>query len=97
MENYRGDFYPKSSTTEYSDHDNRPIALRKRVRSCMQYPICNVVSYDHLSPVYRAFVSNLDQVHILTNIKEAIWIPVWKAAAFDEVRVLEKYNIWQIT
>lgn len=56
------------SNPPISDHcvgDDRPIALRKGTRTCTKRPICNFVSFDLLSPVYRSFVSNLDQVYQL--------------------------------
>ncbi|KAJ7969877.1 Retrovirus-related Pol polyprotein from transposon TNT 1-94 [Quillaja saponaria] len=41
------------------DDINLPIATRKGVRACTQHPISNYISYDSLSPSYRAFVSSL--------------------------------------
>ena len=45
---------------EYIDL-NLPIATRKGVRSCTQHTIGNFVSYDKLSPNFRAFVTALDR------------------------------------
>ena len=39
-----------------------PIAVRKGVRTCTQHPISNFVSYNHLSPSYRAFLSRISSV-----------------------------------
>ncbi|XP_073133315.1 uncharacterized protein [Henckelia pumila] len=75
--------------------DDRPIALRKRVRSCTQHPIGNFVSLERFSPTYCAFLSNLDQVQIPSTIDEALNDPKWKAVVFDEIRALEN-NTWEI-
>ncbi|KAL0560616.1 hypothetical protein IC582_001025 [Cucumis melo] len=43
---------------EYGPSLDIPIALRKGTRSCTKHPICNYVSYDNLSPQFRAFTTN---------------------------------------
>ena len=48
---------PSTLLLEQGDLD-LPIALRKGVRSCTQHPISHYVSYDCLSLVARAFVTN---------------------------------------
>lgn len=78
-----------------SDHcvgDDRPIALRKGTRTCTKHPICNFVSFDLLSPVYRSFVSSLDQVQVPSTIEDAFRDP---KLAFDEINAVE--NAWKIT
>lgn len=55
--------------------DDRPIALRKGTRTCTKRPICNFVSFDLLSPVYRSFVSSLDQVQVPSTIEDAFRDP----------------------
>ncbi|KAL0557270.1 hypothetical protein IC582_005796 [Cucumis melo] len=45
---------------EYDPSLDIPIALRKDTRSCTKHLICNYVSYDNLSPQFRAFTASLD-------------------------------------
>ncbi|RVW37975.1 Retrovirus-related Pol polyprotein from transposon TNT 1-94 [Vitis vinifera] len=69
---------------------NMPIAWRKRVRSCTQHPIGNFISYDKLSPTFRAFTSSITDIQVPHNIQEAFKYPKWKAAVDEEVRALER-------
>ena len=59
------------------DDADVPIALRKSVRSCTSHPIENFVSYNSLSPAYRAFITSLDSVQIPRTIHEALKHPGW--------------------
>ena len=45
-----------------------PIAFRKGVRSCTTHPIADFVSYERLSPQFRAFTANLSKVDIPRDI-----------------------------
>ncbi|RVW30661.1 Retrovirus-related Pol polyprotein from transposon RE1 [Vitis vinifera] len=72
---------------------NMPIAWRKGVRSCTQHPIGNFISYDKLSPTFRAFTSSITEIQVPQNIQEAFKYPKWKAAVNEEVRALEKNGI----
>ncbi|RVW33868.1 Retrovirus-related Pol polyprotein from transposon TNT 1-94 [Vitis vinifera] len=76
---------------------NMPIAWRKGVRSCTQHPIGNFISYDKLSPTFRAFTSSITEIQVPQNIHEAFKYPKWKAAVDEEVRALEKNGTWEIT
>ncbi|KAL6316992.1 hypothetical protein AAG906_026686 [Vitis piasezkii] len=76
---------------------NMPIAWRKGVRSCTQHPIGNFISYDKLSPTFRAFTSSITEIQVPQNIQEAFKYPKWKAAVDEEVRALEKNGTWEIT
>ncbi|RVW73427.1 Retrovirus-related Pol polyprotein from transposon TNT 1-94 [Vitis vinifera] len=76
---------------------NMPIAWRKGVRSCTQHPIGNFISYDKLSPTFRAFTSSITEIQVPQNIQEAFKYPKWKAAIDEEVRALEKNGTWEIT
>ncbi|RVW82418.1 Retrovirus-related Pol polyprotein from transposon TNT 1-94 [Vitis vinifera] len=76
---------------------NMPIAWRKGVRSCTQHPIGNFISYDKLSPTFRAFTSSITEIQVPRNIQEAFKYPKWKAAIDEEVRALEKNSTWEIT
>lgn len=42
------------------------------MRACTQHPIYKFVSYDGLSPKYRAFVTNLSHVEIPQSIHDAL-------------------------
>ncbi|WJZ93061.1 hypothetical protein VitviT2T_012024 [Vitis vinifera] len=74
-----------------------PIAWRKGVRSCTQHPIGNFISYDKLSPTFRAFTSSITEIQVPQNIQKAFKYPKWKAAVDEEVRALEKNGTWEIT
>ncbi|RVX15883.1 Retrovirus-related Pol polyprotein from transposon TNT 1-94 [Vitis vinifera] len=76
---------------------NMPIAWRKGVKSCTQHPIGNFISYDKLSPTFRAFTSSITEIQVPQNIQEAFKYPKWKAAVDEEVRALEKNGTWEIT
>ncbi|RVW35969.1 Retrovirus-related Pol polyprotein from transposon TNT 1-94 [Vitis vinifera] len=69
---------------------NMPIAWRKGVRSCTQHPIGNFISYDKLSPTFRAFTFSITEIQVPQNIQKAFKYPKWKAAVDEEVRALEK-------
>lgn len=77
--------------------DDRPIASRKEIRSCTQHSIGNFASVERFSPTYCAFLSNLDQVQILSSIDDALNDQNWKAAVLEEIKALEKNNTWCIT
>ena len=73
-----------------------PIAWRKGVRSCTQHPIGNFISYDKLSPTFRAFTSNITEIQVPRDIQEAFKYPKWKVAVDEEVRALAKNGTWEI-
>ncbi|RVW81318.1 Retrovirus-related Pol polyprotein from transposon TNT 1-94 [Vitis vinifera] len=55
---------------------NMPIAWRKGVRSCTQHPIGNFISYDKLSPTFRAFTFSITEIQVPQNIQEAFKHPM---------------------
>ncbi|RVW37306.1 Retrovirus-related Pol polyprotein from transposon RE2 [Vitis vinifera] len=55
---------------------NMPIAWRKGVRSCTQHPIGNFISYDKLSPTFRAFTSSITEIQVPQNIQETFKHPM---------------------
>ncbi|KAL0553695.1 hypothetical protein IC582_007597 [Cucumis melo] len=81
---------------EYDPSLYIPIALRKGTRSCTKHPICNYVSYDNLSPQFRAFTASLDSTIIPKNIYTALECPEWKNAVMEEMKALEKNRTWEI-
>jgi len=76
---------------------NVPIAFRKLGRSCTKHPLSNFVSYSNLSSSFVAFTSNLSSVQIPKNVQEALEIPKWKEAVFEEIKALEKNKTWSVT
>ena len=75
-----------SKSHELLDNDlDLPIALWKGVRSCTNHPIYNFVSYKGLSPGFRVFVTNLNKIQIPNNIQEALKLPEWRAAVWEEI------------
>ncbi|RVW64346.1 Retrovirus-related Pol polyprotein from transposon RE1 [Vitis vinifera] len=79
------------------DDSTLPIALRKGVRRCTDHPIGNYVTYEGLSPSYRAFTTSLDDTQVPNTIQEAFKISKWKKAIQDEIDALEKNGTWTIT
>ncbi|KAA0054133.1 Cysteine-rich RLK (RECEPTOR-like protein kinase) 8 [Cucumis melo var. makuwa] len=75
---------------EYDPSLDIPIALRKGTRSCTKHPICNYVSYDNLSPQFRAFTASLGSTIIPKNIYTALECHEWKNAVMEEMKALEK-------
>ncbi|RVW89546.1 Retrovirus-related Pol polyprotein from transposon TNT 1-94 [Vitis vinifera] len=79
------------------DDSTLPIALRKGVKRCTDHPIGNYVTYEGLSPSYRAFATSLDDTQVPNTIQEAFKISEWKKAVQDEIDALEKNGTWTIT
>ncbi|KAM7485815.1 hypothetical protein LguiA_001824 [Lonicera macranthoides] len=81
-----------------SDQLDLPIALRKGVRACTKsskYPISNFVSYKNISPSYSAFISRVSNVVIPNNVQDALNVPEWREAVYEEMRALEKNATWE--
>ena len=84
---------------------NLPIALRKEARSTarkpptrygFQHDISNYVSYESLSPTYRAFIASLQSTKIPKDWKEAKLDPKWRNAMLEELAALEKNKTWEL-
>jgi len=82
-----------------------PIALRKEPRSKAGKPaikygfepdISNYISYESLSPAYRAFIASLQSARIPKDWKEAKQDPKWREAMLEELRALEKNKTWDL-
>lgn len=74
-----------------------PVAHRKGVRTCTtQHPLSNFVSFDSLSPSYRAFVLSISSVSILQDWREAFADSKWKQAMTEEMKALSKNNTWEL-
>ncbi|KAL6322028.1 hypothetical protein AAG906_003171 [Vitis piasezkii] len=55
---------------------NMPIAWRKGVRSCTQHSIGNFISYDKLSPTFRAFTSSITRYKLLEELRVPLKHPM---------------------
>ncbi|WVZ58981.1 hypothetical protein U9M48_009193 [Paspalum notatum var. saurae] len=58
--------------------------------------IANYVSYESLSPSYKAFLASLQVAAIPRNWKEAKQDPKWKEAMLEELAALEKNKTWDL-
>ncbi|KAL0326609.1 UNVERIFIED_CONTAM: Retrovirus-related Pol polyprotein from transposon RE2 [Sesamum angustifolium] len=76
--------------------DDLPIALRKGKRSCTAHPLANSLSFQHLSPNYRAFSVSLSSVSIPNTYCEALRHPAWKMAMDDEMSALVSRGTWEL-
>lgn len=54
------------------------------------------VSYDSLSPSYRAYISSISSLPIPTKVADALADPNWKAAMIEEMSALEKQGTWDL-
>ncbi|KAA0060527.1 Retrovirus-related Pol polyprotein from transposon TNT 1-94 [Cucumis melo var. makuwa] len=79
---------PTPSTV--SDIDPHP---RKGTRTCTKHRICNYVSYDNLSPQFRAFTANIDSTILPKNIYTALECPEWKNVVMEEMRLLKRIEL----
>ena len=71
--------------------------MRKGVRSCTtRHPIANFISYEGLSPNYRAFIANLSDVEIPKTWQEAFKKTEWKAID-EKMNAHRKNNTWEVT
>ena len=73
-----------------------PIALRKGTRACTQHPISHFVSYDRLSPSFRAFALLVASKLIPQSHVEAAQVREWKAVMDHEVEVLVSRGTWTL-
>ena len=74
-----------------------PITFHKGVISCTTHPIVDFVSYERLSPQFRAFTTNLSKVDIPRDIHEALQHPNEKVVVHEEIKALEKNGTWELT
>jgi hypothetical protein len=84
---------PSSQST--SDLD-LPIAIRKGKRTCTEHPISNCVSFDHLSPSFKAFSLSLSSLVVPKSYREALSHPGWRKAMEEEMHALELNHTWDL-
>ena len=56
----------------------------------------NFMSYEQLSPSYRAFLSQLSHVEIPKSVQDALNNPKWKEVILEKIRALEKNQTWEV-
>ena len=73
-----------------------PITLCKGTRACTQHPISHFVSYDRLSPSFRAFALLVVSESIPLSHVEAAQVHEWKAVMDHEVEALVSRGTWTL-
>ena len=76
-----------------------PIAIRKEKRSCVKplpHNITSYLNYMKVSPQYRTFLSQIQDISIPKNSQEALRNIQWKEAMDEEMRALLQNNTWEI-
>ncbi|RVW25377.1 Retrovirus-related Pol polyprotein from transposon TNT 1-94 [Vitis vinifera] len=79
------------------DDSTLPIALRKGVRRCTDHPIGNYVTYEGLSPSYRAFATSLDDTQVPNTIQEALKFQNGRRQYKMRLMHLRRMGTWTIT
>ena len=83
-----------------------PIALRKGKRAAastqtdragLAHNIDNYVSYEALSPSYKAFVASLQSTAVPSDWRAAKQDQKWFAAMKEELEALRKNRTWELT
>ena len=73
-----------------------PIALRKSKRTCTDHPISNFVSFDHLSPSFKAFSLSVSSIVVPKSYREALSHPGWRKAMEEEMHALDLNHTWDL-
>lgn len=71
---------PPPLSSHYQDL-HLPIALRKDTRNCTKqplYPLSNYLSFEHVSPTNKAFLTNQNTIKLHTSLSEAFSDRKWK-------------------
>ena len=71
------------------------VSTSKGSANCC-YPVSDVVSYDHLSPVCRAALASYSIIKEPTSYAEAIKDPNWVAAMQSEIPALQDNHTWSL-
>ncbi|KAK8954800.1 hypothetical protein KSP39_PZI002048 [Platanthera zijinensis] len=91
------DLMPYPLTGDVLPSSDLPIALRKGKRSCVtDHPVASFVSYQRLSPGYRAFLTATDQIRIPHSTAEAFQHPEWVTAMEAEMSALQRAGTWRL-
>ena len=70
-----------------------PIALRKGTQTCTQHPLYNFMSFNHLSPAFRAVTEKIFAEELPRSIHEALEKPRWRKAALEAMKTLIKWHM----
>ena len=93
---------PSASTSTdppilYSDSDfDLSVAVRKGKHTCTYHPISNFVSFDHLSPSFKAFSLSVSSIAISKSYREALSHPGWRKAMEEEMHALDLNHTWNL-
>eukprot|EP00261_Vitis_vinifera_P030615 XP_019071858.1 PREDICTED: uncharacterized protein LOC100853407 [Vitis vinifera] len=60
------------------------------------YPLSDVISYNKLSPSFRAFSISISTITEPTTYAEAVVVPEWQHAMRAELQALESNNTWSL-
>jgi hypothetical protein len=66
-----------------------PIAIRKGKHTCTDHPISNFVSFDHLSPSFKAISLSVSSLVVPKSYRESFSHPGWCKAMEEEMHALE--------
>jgi hypothetical protein len=83
---------PPQSTSDL----DLPIAIHKGKRTCTDHPISNFVSFDHLSPSFKAFSLSVSSLVVPKSYREALSHPGWRKAMEEEMHALELNHTWDL-
>ncbi|RVW90476.1 Retrovirus-related Pol polyprotein from transposon RE1 [Vitis vinifera] len=76
--------YKASSTPHFDISNSTP------------YPLSDVISYNKLSPSFRAFSISISTITEPTTYAEAVVVPEWQHAMRAELQALESNNTWSL-
>ncbi|KAA0035768.1 reverse transcriptase [Cucumis melo var. makuwa] len=95
-ENHRSDVAVLENVEEKDTGDETEVRTETSNMKLNRHSISNYGSYENLSPQFRAFTASLDSTTIPKNIHIALECLEWKNAVMEEMKALEKNNIWKI-
>ena len=71
--------------------DDLPIALRKGTRTCVRpipFAMASYLDYQKVSPQYKAFLTQIQEIQIPKDPREALNNSRWKEAMDEEMKAL---------
>uniref|UniRef100_A0A2N9HRI1 Reverse transcriptase Ty1/copia-type domain-containing protein n=1 Tax=Fagus sylvatica TaxID=28930 RepID=A0A2N9HRI1_FAGSY len=83
---------PPQSTSDL----DLPIAIRKGKRTALSILSLTCVSFDHLSPSFKAFSLSLSSLVVPKSYREALSHPGWRKAMEEEMHALELNHTWDL-
>ena len=79
--------------------DDWPIAIRKEKRTCVKplpHDIVGYLNYEKISPAYKTFLLQIQDIPIPKNPQEAMRNTNWKEAMDEEMRALMQNQTWEV-